>query len=241
MGSNETPSFEWPSQNPVKLSNILNALYPEELPDFPLLTPVRQFNCTLCPWKFYSTMNVTRHLHIHDQDWSQNGAKKRVPFKEFWDESSMKKRPSVKEFWDKLSSKAFKDIVSFKDVDLKGLPGYIIVHEASRLKPDIRLPAEYLKARKRLLEIVRFERPEFPISSDEFFGILDETSEHSFLCSDMDESYEDSIFYEGAEHIVPEHENLVASISFLLEKKLVKAWLQSSLVKEEEDAKRRCY
>lgn len=88
-----------------------------------------------------------------------------------------------------------------------------------------------------------------PVSSKELFSVLDDASERSFLCAGTAESLQKFVFNGEAGKIVFELRNLFACASFLVEQKLVKAWLadkdaealrcQKLLVEEEEAAQRR--
>ncbi|KAF3965210.1 hypothetical protein CMV_010582 [Castanea mollissima] len=114
---------------------------------------------------------------------------------------STKNRDLLGAFWDKLSLEEAKEMVSLKNVTLDGVPGSSIVKSLTALttKPGFSTsPQVYLRAGSALLDIIRSSR--FPISAQELFGILDVA-------------------------VGLETKNLVACTSFLVEQKLVKAWL----------------
>ncbi|KAL2967267.1 hypothetical protein AAZX31_16G165600 [Glycine max] len=93
-------------------------------------------------------------------------------------------------------------------------------------------------------EVVSFEN----VLLEELFSILDDASENTCLCGTA-ESMQRYVFDGEAGKIGLEPKNLVACTSFLLEQKLVKAWLadkdaealrcQKQLVEEEEAAQKR--
>ncbi|CAA6655576.1 unnamed protein product [Spirodela intermedia] len=89
----------------------------------------------------------------------------------------------------------------------------------------------------------------FPISSQELFSVLDDASEKTFMCAGTAISLQKFVFDGEVGKIATEMRNLVACTSFLLEQKLVKAWLadkdaealrcQKLLFEEEEAAQKR--
>ncbi|CAN1751715.1 hypothetical protein LINPERHAP1_LOCUS4419 [Linum perenne] len=107
---------------------------------------------------------------------------------------------------------------------------------------------EILSFKDVALEDIIQGRFRYPLSSEELFSILDDASEKTFLCGAaiLMQKY---IFDGEASKTGLETKNVVACTSFLVEQKLVKAWLadkdaealrcQKLLVEEEEAAQRR--
>ncbi|KAL8192740.1 hypothetical protein R6Q57_027188 [Mikania cordata] len=145
-----------------------------------------------------------------------------------------------------------KDIMSFKDVKLEEVPGSSILKNiATNLRKPIflSLPQVYVKAGSALVDIIQGRPSMLPISSQELFSVLDDASERTFLCAGTAESLKKYVFDGEAGKMGLEIKNLIACTSFLVEQKLVKAWLadkdaealkcQKLLVEEEEAAQRR--
>ncbi|KAG2709861.1 hypothetical protein I3843_05G236000 [Carya illinoinensis] len=149
-----------------------------------------------------------------------------------------------------LSLEEAKEVVSFKNVIFEGVPGSSIVKSLTTLVRSgvATLPQVYLRAGSALLDVIHARPSRFPMSSLELFCILDDASEKTFLCgtADLMQKY---VFHGEAGKSGFETKNLVACTSFLLEQKLVKAWLadkdaealrcQKLLVEEEEAAQKR--
>nr|AND01193.1 hypothetical protein [Linum usitatissimum] len=107
---------------------------------------------------------------------------------------------------------------------------------------------EVLSFKDVALEDIIQGRFRYPLSSEELFSILDDASEKTFLCGAaiLMQKY---IFDGEASKTGLETKNVVACTSFLVEQKLVNAWLadkdaealrcQKLLVEEEEAAQRR--
>lgn len=233
-------SFSRAGDSPVQLIQLLHALDQQELPGWPLLTPlkVQMQKCDKCSREFCSPINYRRHIRVHHR------LKK-------LDKDSIKNRDLLGAFWDKLSLEKAKEVVSFKNVTLEGVPGSSIVKSLATLtrKPGFcTLPQVYLKAGSALSDIIQARSTRFPISSQELFGYLDDASENTFLCGNagLMQKY---VFDGEAGKIGLETKNLVACTSFLVEQKLVKEWLadkdaealrcQKLLVEEEEAAQKR--
>ncbi|KAF9668392.1 hypothetical protein SADUNF_Sadunf15G0124000 [Salix dunnii] len=99
-----------------------------------------------------------------------------------------------------------------------------------------------------LEDLVQGRPSRFPLSSGQLFSFLDEASEKMFLCGTtvLIQKY---IFDGGAGKIGLETKNIVACTSFVVEQKLIKAWLADKdaealrcrklLMEEEEAAQRR--
>ncbi|KAL4191483.1 hypothetical protein AMTRI_Chr07g30160 [Amborella trichopoda] len=212
-----------------------------DLPGWPLLSPSKpqMHKCDKCSREFYSPINHRRHVRVHRR--SLNIEK----------ESGVN-RDYLGTFWDKLSLDEAKEIVSFKNVVLEDVPGSSIVRALTSFirKPSLSsLPHSYVKAGSALLDLVQAKLSRFPISSKDLFSLLDDASERTFLCAGTAISMQKFIFDGEAGKIGLELRNLVACTSFLVEQKLIKAWLtdkdaealrcQKLLVEEEEAAQRR--
>ncbi|MFS8013619.1 hypothetical protein Hanom_Chr14g01335131 [Helianthus anomalus] len=132
------------------------------------------------------------------------------------------------------------------------VPGSSIVKNiAANLRKPIflSLPQVYVKAGSALVDIIQGRSSMLRVSSQELFSVLDDASERTFLCAGTAESLKKYVFDGEAGKIGLEMKNLIACTSFLVEQKLVKAWLadkdaealkcQKLLVEEEEAAQRR--
>ncbi|KAJ8752765.1 hypothetical protein K2173_008500 [Erythroxylum novogranatense] len=240
IGKEPFLSFSRANDSPVHWIQLLNALDQQDLPGWPLLTPlkVQMQKCDKCSREFCSSINYRRHMRVHHR------LKK-------LDKDSFKNRHLLASFWDKLSENDAKEILSFNDVILEEVPGSLIVKSLTTLtrKPGFcSLPQYCLRAGSILLDIIQSGPSRFPLNSEELFGILDDASEKTFLCGAA-VSMQKYIFDGEAAKIGLETKNLVACTSFLVEQKLVKAWLadkdaealrcQKLLVEEEEAAQRR--
>ncbi|KAF8365119.1 hypothetical protein HHK36_032862 [Tetracentron sinense] len=217
------------------------------LPGWPLMSPkVQMQKCDKCSREFCSPINYRRHIRMHRRSLNI-------------DKDSAKNRDLLGAFWDKLSLDDAKEILSFKNVTLEEVPGSSITRALTSFirKPGFSsLPQVYIKAGAALLgckpflqDLVQARPSRFPISSKELFSILDDASENTFLCAGTAVSMQKFMFDGEAGKIGLEVKNLVACASFLVEQKLVKAWLadkdaealrcQKLLVEEEEAAQKR--
>ncbi|ESW15434.1 hypothetical protein PHAVU_007G072400 [Phaseolus vulgaris] len=239
IGKEPLLSFPRAGDSPVQWIQLLHALDQQELPGWPLLSPVKVQlqKCNKCSREFCSPINYRRHIRV------QHRLKK-------LDKDSKKNRELLGAFWDKLSVEEAKEVVSFKNVMLEEVPGSSILEALTTLRKQgfSSLPQYYLRAGSALLNIVQSRPSSFPISSQELFSILDDSSEKTFLVGSA-VSMQRYVFDGEAGKIGLEQKNLVACTSFLLEQKLVKAWLadkdaealrcQKLLVEEEEAAQKR--
>ncbi|XWS50490.1 hypothetical protein CRYUN_Cryun12cG0091600 [Craigia yunnanensis] len=233
-------SFSRAGDSPVQWIQLLHALDQQDHPGWPLLTPlkVQMQKCDKCSREFCSPINYRRHIRVHHR------LKK-------LDKDSAKNRDLLAAFWDKMSEDEAKEVISFKDVSLEEVPGSSVIKSLITLvkRPGFSaLPQVCLRAGSALLDIVQASPSRFPISSQELFSILDDASERTFLCGAA-VSMQKYIFDGEAGKIGLETKNLVACTCFLVEQKLVKAWLadkdaealrcQKLLVEEEEAAQKR--
>ncbi|XVF53579.1 hypothetical protein PTKIN_Ptkin05aG0109700 [Pterospermum kingtungense] len=240
IGKEPFLSFSKAGDSPVQWIQLLHALDQQDHPGWPLLTPlkVQMQKCEKCSREFCSPINYRRHIRVHHR------LKK-------LDKDSVKNRELLSAFWDKLSEDEAKEVLSFKDVSLEEVPGSSVVKSLTTLvkRPGFSaLPQVCLRAGSALLDIVQGRPSRFPISSEELFSILDDASERTFLCGAA-VSMQKYIFDGEAGKTGLETKNLVACSCFLVEQKLVKAWLadkdaealrcQKLLVEEEEAAQKR--
>lgn len=211
------------------------------LPGWPLLSPskVQMQKFDKCSREFCSTINYRRHIRVHRKSLNI-------------DKDSAKNRELLGEFWSKLSPDEAKEIFSLKDVAIEDVTGPSVLRSLGsliRMPAFSSLPHVYVRAGVTLLDINQARPSRFPISSQVLFSVLDDASEKTFMCAGTATSMQKFVFDGEAEKIALEMKNLVACTSFLLEQKLVKAWLadkdaealrcQKLLVEEEEAARKR--
>ncbi|PON44185.1 Zinc finger, C2H [Trema orientale] len=207
---------------------------------WPLVSPlkIQPQKCDKCSQEFCSPINYRRHIRVDHRS-------KKI------DKDSTQNRDMLGGFWDKLSLEDAKEVVSLKNVTLEEVSGSSIINALSShvRKSGFSSPQHpYLKAGSDLLDIVQGRPSRFPISSQELFAVLDRASENTFL-SGSAVSMQRYVFDGEAGKIGLETKKLVACTSFLLEQKLVKAWIadknaevlrfQKLLVEEEEAARKR--
>ncbi|XP_058205945.1 uncharacterized protein LOC131319613 isoform X1 [Rhododendron vialii] len=242
VGKEPFLSFSRTGDSPVQWIQLLHALDQQaDLPGWPLLSPlkIQMQKCDKCSREFCSPINYRRHIRVHRRSLNV-------------DKESHKSRDLLGAFWDKLLLDEVKEVVSFKDVTLEEVPGSSIIKSLTSLirKPGFcTLPQLYLKAGSALLDIIQSRPSRLPVSSHELFSILDDASERTFLCAGTAESMQKYVFDGEAGKIGLEMKNLIACTSFLVEQKLVKAWVadkdaealrcQKLLVEEEEAAQKR--
>ncbi|GAB4826345.1 hypothetical protein Ancab_009211 [Ancistrocladus abbreviatus] len=243
IGKEPFLSFSRAGDSPVQWIQLLHALDQQDLPGWPLLSPLKlqMQKCEKCSREFCSTINYRRHIRLHRR--SLNLDK----------DSAAKNKDFLQAFWDKLSVDEAMKVVSFKDgVTLEDVTGSSIIIALTSFirKPGFSsLPHAYVRAGSALLDIVEARPSRFPVMAKDLFGILDDASEKTFLCAGTAESVQKYIFDGETGKIGLEMRNLVAYTSFLIELKLVKAWLtdkdaealrcQKLLVEEEEAAQKR--
>lgn len=239
IGKEPLLSFSRAGDSPVQWIQLLHALDQQELPGWPFSSlKVQMQKCDKCSQEFCSPINYRRHIRVHHR------LRK-------LDKDSFKDRDLLGAFWDKLSLEEAEEVLSFKNVTLEGVPGSSIVKSLTTLvrkQGVLTLPQVYLRAGSALLDVIQARPSRFPISSQELFGILDDASEKTFLCGTVG-LMQKYVFDGEAGKSGLETKNLVACTSFLVEQKLVKAWLadkdaealrcQKLLVEEEEAAQKR--
>ncbi|GLT31191.1 hypothetical protein SLA2020_059430 [Shorea laevis] len=236
MGKDSFTLFQRPENNTVQWIQLLQALDHQDLPGWPL--KVQMQKCDKCSREFCSPINYRRHMRVHHR------------LKKLYKDSA-NNRDLLGAFWDKLSVEEAKEVVSFKNVTLEEVPGSSVIKALTTLVRKSAFPAlpqVCLRAGYALLDIIQARSSRFPISSQELFSILDDASEKTFLCG-MAVSMQKYVFDGEAGKIGLETKNLIACTCFLLEQKLVKAWLadkdaealrcQKRLEEEEEAARKR--
>ncbi|XP_010438854.1 PREDICTED: uncharacterized protein LOC104722404 [Camelina sativa] len=237
VGKDPFLSFPRPENTPVQLFQLLHTL---ERPGWPLLTPlkIQMQKCEKCNMEFCSPVNYRRHHRMHRRQRKH-------------EKDSGKERDALGAFWNKLSAIDAKEILSLKSMMLEDVPGVSVESGLMSLieKPGYTaLPQYYLRAGSGILDILQARPSSFPVSSQELFSILDDASEKTFLCNEA-APMQKYIFDGEIGKNVLEPKNVVACASFLLEQRLIKAWLadkdaealrcQNLLVEEEEAARRR--
>ncbi|BAU02304.1 hypothetical protein VIGAN_11180300 [Vigna angularis var. angularis] len=237
IGGESSLHFPTPDGNS---DHLLHLLYALDSQGWPLLSPlnVQLHKCDKCSREFCSPMNYRRHIRVDHR-------------KKNLDKEFTKNRDLLEAYWDKLSAEEAKEVISLENVVLEEVPGSSILKSLKTLVLNQRFysfPAHYLMAGTVLLDILQAKSSSFPISSQVLFNILDEASEKTFLCGTA-ESVQRYVFVGDAGNNGLELRNIIAFTSFLLEQKLVKAWLtakeaealrcQKQLVEEEEAAQKR--
>ncbi|XP_010255333.1 PREDICTED: uncharacterized protein LOC104596043 isoform X2 [Nelumbo nucifera] len=241
IGKEPFLSFSRAGDNPVQWIQLLHALDQQDLPGWPLISPSKapMQKCDKCSREFCSPINYRRHIRIHRRSLNI-------------DKDSPKNRDILGVFWDKLSLDQCKEILSFKNVMLEEVPGSSIIRALASFIRKLgfsSLPQTYVKAGEALLDVVQARPSKFPLSSNELFSILDDASEKTFLCAGTADSLQKFVFDGEAGKVGLDMKNVVACTSFLVEQKLVKAWIadrdaealrcQKLLVEEEEAAQKR--
>ncbi|XP_019453928.1 PREDICTED: uncharacterized protein LOC109355301 isoform X2 [Lupinus angustifolius] len=232
-------SFPRARDSHVQWIHLLHALNQQ---GWPLLSPipvkVQLLKCEKCSQEFCSPINYRRHIRVHHR--LKNLAKDHTT-----------NRDLLAAYWDKLSVEKAKEVVSFNNVMLEEVPGSSVLNALTILvqrQVFSSFPQSYVRAGATLLDIVKSNSSIFPISSQDLFSILDDASEKTCLCGTT-VSMQRYVFGGEAGKNGLEPRNLVACTSFLLEQKLVNAWLadkdaealrcQKQLVEEEEAAQKR--
>ncbi|CAN0891735.1 hypothetical protein LINGRAHAP2_LOCUS17141 [Linum grandiflorum] len=266
MGKEPLLSFPRTNDNPVQWIQLLQALDQQDGPGWPLLTPlkVQMQKCDKCSREFCSSLNYRRHVRVHhrlkklDKDTTKNrnllGAFwEKVTVMSLWRSSEVLLLCFSRFTYEsilQLSEDEAKEILSFTDVALEEVSGSSIIKSLMALNRKqglCPLPQYCLRAGTALLDLIQ-GRFLYPLSSEELFSILDDASEKTFLCGAAI-SMQKYIFEGEAAKNGLETKNIVACTSFLVEQKLVMAWLadkdaeslrcQKLLVEEEEAAQRR--
>ncbi|KAH8952914.1 hypothetical protein BDL97_09G109300 [Sphagnum fallax] len=216
-----------------------------DLPGWPLLSPskVQLQKCDKCSREFCSPFNYRRHTRMH---------RRISPLDK---EDLNMKRKHITEFWDKLLPEEAQHIISSKNCEVyedlsataTGKSAVTTTLSSFLNQASVKsLPHAYLKAGQELLEIVDNRGGVFPLPSEHLLNILDEASEKTFLCGEPPLATQNYGYQADAGKNQYEEKNLIASLSFIVEQTLVKAWMtnkeaealrnQQELVKEEEAA-----
>lgn len=209
---------------------------------WPLMSNKMQMHkCEKCSQEFCCPLNQRRHMRaIHRRP--LNGDK----------EDLKKKREQIAAFWDKLNSEDASEIVSAKNLSLMDLSATSVVRALTTQlqQPSLLLlPQTYIKVATALLDLVQNKNSKVPIKSGELFAILEDASEKNMLCGVTSSSMHRCIFDNDPGRVGLEIKNLAASLGFLVEYRLVRAWMddkdaealrcQKALVEEEEAAQKR--
>ncbi|KAI5057117.1 hypothetical protein GOP47_0027132 [Adiantum capillus-veneris] len=214
----------------------------KDLPGWPLMSNKMQTHkCEKCSQEFCSPLNQRRHMRATHRR-PLNGDK----------EDLKKKREQIAAFWDKLSPEDANEIVSAKSLSLMDLSATSVVRAlATQLQQPslLLLPQTYIKVATSLLDLVQNKNTKVPFKSGELFAILDDASEKNMLCGVTSSSMHRCIFDNDPGRVGLETKNLAASLGFLVEYKLVRAWMddkdaealrcQKALVEEEEAAQKK--
>ncbi|CAN6197776.1 unnamed protein product [Urochloa humidicola] len=212
------------------------------LPGWPLFSPpkVQLDKCSKCSREFCSSINLRRHTRVHRRTLNV-------------DKDFPKNRDHLAAFWNKLTADDASTILSLSDVVVEGVTGSSILTALSSwmCKPGYAsLPMAYARAGSELLDLIQTKvSVQLPVSSNELFGVLDEASEKTFLCTNTAACVPKFLFDGEVDEIATELKNVVACASYMLEQKLVEAWCadkasealrcQKLLVEEEEAAQKR--
>ncbi|KAJ7571474.1 hypothetical protein O6H91_01G164300 [Diphasiastrum complanatum] len=212
------------------------------LTSWPLLSPskVQMQKCEKCMLEFCSPINYRRHIRIHRRSLAADN------------EDFKKERPNLATFWRKLTPEEASQIFSLKNFKLEDLSGAASVKALSSLtkQPGLStLPQPYIKAGAALLDLIQGKVPVHTRTADELFSIMDNASEQTFLCGGTSLVVQRFVYHGDIGKHGLEDKNVVASVAFLLEHKLVKAWMvdkdaealrfQKELVEEEEATQKR--
>ncbi|KAL6509298.1 hypothetical protein OROGR_022608 [Orobanche gracilis] len=170
---------------PVQWIQWFNGLDQPDLPYWPIIAPVKvpMQKCEKCSREFCSPVNYRRHIRVHRRSLNIN-------------KECHRNRDLLSAFWDKISLEQAKEVVSFDNVMLKGIPGSSVIKAlaSSVHKPgNLTLPPLYVSAGNALLDIILAEPSRLPISSQELFSILDGASEGTFLCAGTAESVQNQL------------------------------------------------
>ncbi|KAJ7516972.1 hypothetical protein O6H91_21G007000 [Diphasiastrum complanatum] len=213
-----------------------------DLAGWPLLSPakIQMQKCEKCSQEFYSPLNYKRHSRIHRRLLHANK------------EDLKKEMAKIAAFWNKLTFEEASQILSIKNTVIEDLSGSATVRALTALirQPGLSLlPQTFVKSGTALLDVVQSKGSTRLISADELFSILDDASESTFLCGGITASVQRFVYRGEAAKLGLEDRNLLASLAFLIEQKLVKAWMidkdaealrcQKELVEEEEAAQKR--
>lgn len=214
----------------------------KDLPGWPLMSSkMTMYKCEKCSQEFSSPVNQRRHMR----------ATHRRPLKGD-KEDLKKKKEQIGIFWDKLTVAKSCEILSFKNLSLGELSAASLVRALSThlQQPGLlSLPQSYIKVATFLLDIVQGKPSRYPLSSRDLFIILEDASEDNMLYGVTSSSMQQSIFGSEPGRVGLETKNLLSSLGFLVELRLVQAWMddkdaealrcQNALVEEEEAAQKK--
>ncbi|KAG6546741.1 hypothetical protein Mapa_011930 [Marchantia paleacea] len=211
-----------------------------DLPGWPLLSPSKMTltKCDKCSREFCSSLNYRRHVRVHR--------------KTLTEKDLSKERSKVAEFWDKLTPEQASVIVNYENMEIEDLSGNSLLKALAGFiqQPGMpSMPSGLMKAGSALLDIVQNKSSVYPLPSERLLSILDDASEKTFLTGGASGTYPRVVFNGDAGKVGLEEKNLVASMGFHVELRLVKAWMadkeaealrnQLALFKEEEAAQQK--
>eukprot|EP00250_Pteridium_aquilinum_P014472 c22014_g1_i1 orf=726-3524(-) len=233
----QTSGDKFPS---LKMVAIAQAA--KDIPGWPLMSSkLTTHKCEKCSQEFSSPLNQRRHMQATHRR-PLNGDK----------EDLKNKKEQIAIFWDKLTVEDACEIVSFKNLSLGDLSASSLVQALSThlQQPGLlSLPQSYIKVAALLLDIVQSKSSRYPLNSEDLFTILEDASERNMLHGVTSSSMQRCIFGSEPGRVGLETRNLVSSLGFLVELRLVKAWMddkdaealrcQNALVEEEEAAQKK--
>ncbi|KAL2612855.1 hypothetical protein R1flu_024547 [Riccia fluitans] len=212
-----------------------------DLPGWPLLSPskIALTKCDKCSREFCSSLNYRRHVRLHRKSLSEK-------------KDLTKERSKVAEFWDKLTPEQASVIVNYENIEIEDLSGTELLKALAGYLQQPGMPSVgqgLVKAGSALLDIVQNKSTVYPLLSERLLGILDDASEKTFLSGGTSVAYQRFVFNGDAGKVGLDEKNLVASMGFHVELRLVKAWMadkeaealrnQQALFKEEEAAQQK--
>ncbi|BBN17149.1 protein MpC2H2-1 [Marchantia polymorpha subsp. ruderalis] len=212
-----------------------------DLPGWPLSSPSKMTltKCDKCSREFCSSLNYRRHVRVHRKTLTEK-------------KDLSKERSKVAEFWDKLTPEQASVIVNYENMEIEDLSGNSLLKALAGFiqQPGMpSMPSGLMKAGSALLDIVQNKPSVYPLPSERLLSILDDASEKTFLTGGASGTYPRVVFNGDAGKVGLEEKNLVASMGFHVELRLVKAWMadkeaealrnQQALFKEEEAAQQK--
>lgn len=214
----------------------------KEIPGWPLMSnKMQMLKCEKCSQEFCSTLNQRRHMRATHRR-PLNGDK----------EDLKKKREQIAAFWDKLDAETACELVRAENLLLMDLSAVSVVSALNTQlqQPSLLLlPQIYIKVATALLDLVQNKTLKVSVKATELFAMLDDASEKNLLCGVTSSSMHRCIFDNEPARVGLETKNLVAALGFLIEYRLVRAWMEDkdvealrchkALVEEEEAAQKK--
>ncbi|XP_024524475.1 uncharacterized protein LOC9654284 [Selaginella moellendorffii] len=211
----------------------LNGLFPTT---WFVPTGIQTHKCDKCVREFFSPFNCRRHMRFH--------RKTLHPDK---DELS-KQRDAIGQFWAQLSPAQASEILSLKSSRVDEITGTNIeqaLQKHMQMSGVAYLTQAYFRAGRQLEDIRVNAAANVP--SEVLFKVLDDASEKTFLIGGTSVAVARYVYQKDPPH--GEEKNAIATLAFLIEDNLVKAWnaekdkkaldIQRALVEEEEAAQKK--